>query len=774
MAEQQYRDEPEALNEPHTTAEDATDAAEIEPRWKQDSKPGRRIFSVRNIAIAAVSVALLVTGVVLLTRHSTTPRARPVPSAGHSKSNQVKQKHAVSYHLDFPALYPDITSEAGSECRAAWASLVAVPCHDKVFDRSTDNGTFRPLGWDPLYVLPKICQTGCQAALEDAYRQVSAQCTSDDRFVLDGYHGMFNPSYLEAGPAAAVGMLLRRTQHLCRSSPFGDSDYQYCPAELYDRFAVVDGLNAEHNLFKGVARFVHETDRRRTEPPRWKSGTRGSGTYSYRYNFHVRKQSYGPGPGETSCDWCIFDYLNRTLNSWTPGAVTNPDTGEQVSLPEFIRRVRTAGERCSPTLWWSNTYKTGIERYRSAGLLSADWETAQPSGDLSYLILNGPSLGDSPVAEIHAELQRLYSNEFLADWTESDSNTYSLQASRVCLMTLKQHYTSAGCFINLSRDELSRLLDPKEKRLRSAYCGEPCTKALDTFAASACDSPRLIPSVREFADQYRRAREQRETYCGAVGQESWAWDCGAALLNGGKASWAIDGLPATPTLLAEIGRAVDELEAEKPVPEELREALAGDAHRLPSGAPREARGLERRWLRDLGTGICAGCVWDWLAGPNRSEVMRGAESVAGYVEFARRYHAFCTSRGATWMGGVPYGDDPVVWRVKDEFGRVMRYIESPKTGFHQGWVYGVNEANGQVSVYGANTRGNVPGVHVGSLWHVLQAARAQEARDKGEWERWSAEEEEHRQKADSEIWEVSWGSVSYIGPKGGLEEKADS
>lgn len=787
MEDHQYTDEAESPIEPHHSARDASSPARMMAPGKKDAaslctaKPNRRTLSLCNIAFACSLIFFLFSGIFffMLTRRFSrpSPARDPLVNQAHDNPNRAKQKHAVAHRLNFPALYPDITSTPGSECRAAWDTLVSVPCDDKLFDRSTDNGTFRPLGWDPVYSLPKICQAQCQVALEEAYDELSAKCSTDDAFILDRYHGMFNPLYLEAGPTAAVQMLLRRAQHLCRSSPDGDSDYEYCPAELHGRFAIVDGINANHNLFKGVARFVAETDKKRTERAHRSSGTRGSGTYSYQYNFGLRQQTYGPGVGETSCGWCIFDFLNRTLNSWTPGGtVTNPDSGEQVSLPEFIRRVRKAGERCSPTRRWDRIYEEAIGRYHAAGLLPTDWEATLPSGDLAYLILNGPSIGDSPVAEIHAELQRFSSPDFLENWEDASSNLETLAKSKACLSALEEHYTSAKCFINLSRDELSHLLEEDQKSLRWAFCSDTCTQSLNSWSAPSCTSPHLTPPARKLMSQYLRAKEQRDTYCGAVGKQSWEWDCGAALLNNHKAQWALDGRPDTATFLAEIDRAVDELEAERPVPELLREALASDRHRLPydASSSREARDAERQWLKDLGAGVCAGCIWNWLAGPTLREAMdhmREAESVSGYIDVVRKYHAHCTSRGATWMGGTPYGDDPVVWRVKDELGRVMRYIKARETGFERGRVYGLDEARGGVYIYESD-RGKVPGVDVGSLWHVLQAGRALEAEADGGYTRWWSEEERHRQQADGEIWEVKWGSVRYIGPKGGIGEKA--
>ncbi|KAH8896210.1 hypothetical protein GQ53DRAFT_838452 [Thozetella sp. PMI_491] len=293
---------------------------------------------------------------------------------GQVRGQQIKLKKATAYALELPSLYPDINSEKSTECRRAWEALSFVPCFDKILDRGTDNGTWN-WSWDAMYVVPRICTPDCLASLEDAHKQLSAKCSSSDTFLLDGYHGIFSLKWLEPGPSAAVETLLRRYRHMCRTSPTNDSDYNYCAVEMDERFSIPDGMNANLN---GISIFVTNTDRKRIEPARLENGRRGSGTYRYSYRIQLRERRYGPERGGTGCTWCMFDFLNHTLSNWAEGAVAKPDSNEPVSLPDFIRHVRVAGERCAPADKWDKMYGEAIARYVDAGLLSVGWD--EPEG----------------------------------------------------------------------------------------------------------------------------------------------------------------------------------------------------------------------------------------------------------------------------------------------------------------------------------------------------------------------------------------------------------
>ncbi|KAF7557297.1 hypothetical protein G7Z17_g767 [Cylindrodendrum hubeiense] len=674
-----------------------------------------------------------------------------------TESTQQKQKTAFSYMLDLPALYPDITSEPKSECRAAWDTLAPLPCHVKLFDRGSDNSTWNSLRREHMRLLPWICKEDCQAALEDAHRQLSAKCSPADMFILDGYDGMFDTTWLESGPAAAVETLVRRKDHMCYSRPTGDSDPGYCSLEMRGRFNVIDGINM--NL-EAIDAFVKNTDYSRVERGHWYRDSRSTERYNL---YQVREQVYGPEDGETSCGWCTFDFLNRTLNSWTEGAVINPESRQPISLPEFIRRVRVAGRRCAPTNNWQKIYDEAIARYNSAGVLPTGWETTLPSDDLHSLIKNGPSLGDSPVSDIAAEYDRLTSQKLSGSWDGSNSmlaNTFS------CLFTLAKHYTSAKCYINLSHDMLSEMIEDEElKDLREAYCGKRCSHVLDSWPSNECRSEHMTPKAHQFLDEYWMARRQRDLYCNLLGPKSDDSNCAQSLVSMNKTSWALTGRPETPIFLAELEKELNELKR-KLGPVKVHAAFDENQKVLVSS---DSESSERPSLENdiaLGNSVCAGCIWNWLVSNDMSktiEFMRGASSGSEYVDFVKKYHATCTSLGATWLGGVPYGDDPIIWRVKAEGGQILRYFKPPKGSMDEDTVFGGNDANGAVFTYSMHTATR-PGFDIGSLWNVLQAERGLKAIEEGRFKAWKLGEEKYRREADKEVWEIDdYGAVRYIG-----------
>lgn len=749
-----YSDDP---NE--TRAPDELVGTTITPSNKVSRKTGSCVFGIIAAALAGL-VTLVVLLVVSAQTAPASPQAVKVPPVSKTKT----KVQAVPYRLDFPTLYPEITAKRDSGCFTAWSALKSVPCHDKIFDRGNDNGTFRIMGPDSMYFTPRICDRRCKPALEVALQHLSVFCSDSDTFVLDNYDGMFQKPLLEAGPVQAVETLLKRNEHTCRKSPNGDSDFEYCTIEMYERFnGLVDGMNAGN--LQSIGAFTRQTDKRLREQSRRHRGSAGTNKYRYTYDYTTRAQTYGPGRGETSCGFCVFDFLDRTLNSWTEGTVISPDSKLPVSLPEFIRRVRKAGERCAPTQTWNKIYKDSVGRYRASGLLPDDWETSSPSGDLYYLIQNGPSRGDAPVSNIDARISSL-------DALESET--------RMCLSALAERYVSAPCYINVPLESLVEMLEePKSSNsIRSAYCSDSCTNAFASRPGQPSMDPgcAALPAARDFITEYETALQTRKTYCSLLSSSSQNSNCPSALKSLGRTEWFFTGRPSSATLLAELDRGLDEL-LQKEVPEEIRPALGLGSSQFVL-TTHDAQRTYRGWTQDLGsTSVCAGCIWAWLVGDGdeagRKQLLewmaQDGQDPATYEAFVARYHSTCTSLGATWMGGMPYGDDPVIWRVQAQGGAVYRYLATTRKEFYlQGQVYGVNEATGGVSI-DRNMKPNGP-----SLWHVFQAERQLRARREGREVEWAREEEEHRKEADKEIWETDrWGYVRYVGPEGGLNNKAE-
>ena len=121
-----------------------------------------------------------------------------------------------------------------------------------------------------LYTSP-ICEIRCQQDIKQAYQLIMSQCTSEDKFILEGYVGAFSADPgLEDGPVSAIATLERRLQHTCRKSPIRNRwqySAEYCPAELYESWFINDGMNSGN--LEGLDLFEAATRISRTEPMRW-------------------------------------------------------------------------------------------------------------------------------------------------------------------------------------------------------------------------------------------------------------------------------------------------------------------------------------------------------------------------------------------------------------------------------------------------------------------------------------------------------------------------
>lgn len=128
---------------------------------------------------------------------TTTP---PHPSAP-PKSN---------FHLNFPEVYPKLDlKRSNASCRAVWATLTDVQCHEGIWSRGWDSGIPHPAtgdseteGLDIEKMVPLICgevsplRTMCHSNLELAKGLLDADCVGENAFAFEGYEGNFNTSLL--------------------------------------------------------------------------------------------------------------------------------------------------------------------------------------------------------------------------------------------------------------------------------------------------------------------------------------------------------------------------------------------------------------------------------------------------------------------------------------------------------------------------------------------------------------------------------------------------
>lgn len=784
-----FTDEEPFSDGPQTTPSTTTRANPPEPYVDEfqsrleDYIQGSRIsakdfwscFRVLRITVGCVILLFMLAVLRATARHKSTQQ-EITPQPSHQQSNHTTGQE-IGYELSLQELYPEISAKPGSECHAAWTALQSLPCHDAILNHKLDIGSIRKPASGANYFIPKICDSRCNPSLSTAYEAVQASCTASDTFNLDDYDGLFDPTLLEDGPVAALKGLMRRNDHFCHQSSARHSsvDYESCPLETLARFWISDSLRPD---LGGIDSFIGRTAETRREFARKTFGVDGELNgiqVTEESKSGAKLQTYGPGSGETSCSWCTFDFLDRTLNSWEEGAFLDTGSGSSVPLQDFILRVKEAGDRCARASVWGKIYNKAVQQYQASGLLPSDWETIPPVDDLDWLLTHGPTKSDWPVSEITAEIARLESGKDLGDITLStpaDDVPELLNRSISCLSAISRLYTSAPCYINLSREQVADIGRRKETQpeLLLAYCGHECSSIIDgMWPPPDCLNGPFTTNLANAYFWYWAGQGLRLEYCATFGQDSTLEDCAPGSGYIGRNGWASNGRPKSPVLIAQIDAELQILKSERALADSYLD-LGRKSHRTLNDGLQKAGGDrgDREIQSRLADTVCSRCLWNWVAGRDATETMRymkQATSPSGYIEFVKRYHATCTGLGASWMGGTPYGDDQVIWRERKTSGEVMRYIHSDLRDASLR-VYGVNEADGQVSDDDLEL-GQV------TLWHVLLTERRLKALTGGRVE-WEAEAE-HRRNADAKIWDSSGPlhEMKYIGPKGDVPEKRD-
>lgn len=101
----------------------------------------------------------------------------------------------------------------------------------------------------------------------------------------------------------------------------------------------------------------------------------------------------------------------------------------------------------------------------------------------------------------------------------------------------------------------------------------------------------------------------------------------------------------------------------------------------------------------------------------------GSEPLAfGYVDFIKKHHSTYTSLGANWLGSVPYGDDSIIWRIKNSQEQVTRLIYA--SGAWGGKVYGLWSKRSKWKVHCYDRTKAIGPYDAWSLWDVLHAEKA--------------------------------------------------
>ncbi|KAF2105757.1 hypothetical protein BDV96DRAFT_592030 [Lophiotrema nucula] len=289
--------------------------------------------------------------------------------------------------LNFVKLYPPLRTSPSSACQAAWNTLNSVPCHEKIWNRSWDNGKHNSL-FDPdigLYS-DAMCTPGCSQAINRAYQLISTQCTEDDKFDMSYYVGTFTADPgLEEGPIGVMETLARRLTHTCRESPTKQNYYwsaqPYCTTIMWEDWFIVDGMNAGN--LEGLDMFERLTKTSRTERPTYKSHTiqdSCDNVGSSSANRRVPERRFGSGVNSTTCDWCTLNWFERKLISWGKDEVVDPKTGRTVGLKDYLTTIRKVGERCDADAW-DRVWSRAVRRYKQTGQLPEDWDGKVGDGD---------------------------------------------------------------------------------------------------------------------------------------------------------------------------------------------------------------------------------------------------------------------------------------------------------------------------------------------------------------------------------------------------------
>ncbi|KAF2729431.1 hypothetical protein EJ04DRAFT_527801 [Polyplosphaeria fusca] len=286
-----------------------------------------------------------------------------------------------SNSLNFPRLYPPLKTPQSYACQAAWNTLRYVPCHEKIWNRSWDNGKQSSI-FDPDIGLynEALCSDQCQYSINRAFSLISSQCTEDDTFDTSDYIGAFTADPgLEDGPLNVIRTIAQRLQHTCRQEPTNPNSYYwsrsaYCPRIMWEDWFIVDGMHA--GTLAGLDVFEKRTARPKTEFPRTRShyisDTCDDIPNSYIYSRAPRRE-FGPSRNSTTCDWCTMDWFARKLMAWEKGTVEDPETGKAVALKDYLRRVRRAGQRCE-TEAWERVWARALRRYKQNGDLPEGWD----------------------------------------------------------------------------------------------------------------------------------------------------------------------------------------------------------------------------------------------------------------------------------------------------------------------------------------------------------------------------------------------------------------
>lgn len=611
---------------------------------------GRKWITIVSTLVICAVMACIAVSTLFVSKYRHQDQRRKA----HSSIGPANTQHS-SFGLNFAREYPKLDTERSTQaCRNAWNSLTAVPCHEKIWNRSWDFGHYDPLEFELDRFLPLICREECTDALSEAKSMISNSCSAHDHFEIHRYKGRFNTTLLEPNPVAVIDVLLARQTHDCQTSPVGDAERGYCMTDLQERWSVLNGLMVEP--LHGIDEFLLKTNQYRTEPAEQMLGMIGGSDWVFEYNYMREERSFGPRRGETTCSYCTLDWLGRKLKSWKPDLIYYKN-GSPMELPVYLERISKAGRRCAgenfTTLW-----AEAIGQYEDQGLLDREGKwLRQPSGNKLYLFQHGPSAGDSPSPEIRDYLEEM------GDWQSShpylsEKESEELHHVASCLQGLHEETLSMTCYPFLSIEDLaSNILDTPE-HLRSS-CTNDCQVSIQRLKVMTIKTwPELVYHQKHYRTQESEIPfslyEWGEMIFSNTGylastEKACGWrqkepTCGEVFTQFNRPSW-ITGLDIDAHEFQQAVRvAVKALPPAIPTTASMVDSMANSEE--PTNDEQE---MFRKQKAGIEYSVCSPCVWNQFAGaeywPKNLASLSGDKETHQWMHTLRMLSDACAARG---------------------------------------------------------------------------------------------------------------------------------
>lgn len=445
-------------DEPDDDTDNRTAGPPLPAKDHPDYSAGRKKLFIRAaifisyffVLIAIVLIAVWWPWLTRATQPDPAPTARPAPTGPPNRN----------YSLNFPEVYPKLdVNRSSMKCRAAWATLTNIPCHEGIWLRGWDAGIPNSRSPSVDSLVPLICQDTCSINLMFAERLLRSACVGENVFALEGYSGRFNTTLLEPNPPEVVSILLKRRTRTCRTSASGDAVGGYCMTDVVARFGIIDGIRSDG--IEGLNSFLRQTDQKSSREE------------------------------VTTCSWCTITWFKEKLDMWEEGKIVKD--GSAMSLPEYLKMWKSAGRRCAGERF-DDIYNAAIKSYVARGLLPKGW-LPKPLQGIEYLIRNGASMGDYPVPEVidlHSALMA-YINHTVDDGPGTHKRLILVKEYMACIDSIQLGARSINFYPFLSWANITAYMLSDIDTAMIACSGERLTSVdeLHTKFDHACPLFRL-------------------------------------------------------------------------------------------------------------------------------------------------------------------------------------------------------------------------------------------------------------------------------------------